>query len=133
MMADPTNPSRRLFLAAGPAAAVFTALRSEAAPAPAPLSPLTILIEAHKIAWREFSEIVGTDGNLSSDDPRYLNVHAEWNRLSDAESDAWFALCEYRPQNMQEVHQGGDYLAAFETRDEFLVEQYVSLIESFRS
>ena len=43
-------PSRRLFMASGPAAAVFFSLRK----AVAAQSPLLALIDRHKAAWREF-------------------------------------------------------------------------------
>ena len=47
---DTTNPSRRLFLAAGPAVSVFTALGAATLASPAPSAALALAIDAHKAA-----------------------------------------------------------------------------------
>jgi hypothetical protein len=51
-MSETAKPSRRLFLAAGPAAAVFGALEAVATPA----DPVFAAIERHKAAWAAFVE-----------------------------------------------------------------------------
>ena len=53
-MSETAKPSRRLFLAAGPAAAVFGALALSAA-LPS-VDPIFAAIERHKAAWDAFGE-----------------------------------------------------------------------------
>jgi hypothetical protein len=118
---------RRLFLAAGSAAAVFGALHVAAA------SLVDSLIAAHRSAWRAYREICTSEDELEIFDPEYPAVHAEWKRRSDVEMAAMLALCAFRPATLQEVHQRGDYLADFLDVEQMGREQALTLLRSFKS
>ena len=81
-MSESAKPSRRLFLAAGPASAVFAALGAAAA-IPA-LDPVFAAIERHKAAWDAYGLICyRTDGVLAKRQGREV-TQADEDAVDDA-------------------------------------------------
>lgn len=126
--AHSTNTSRRLFLAGGPAAAVFAALSVEAAQ----IAPLPALIESHKAAYLAFTHACVVEDEASEiTDPRYRAARAEYVRREEAEYQALMALCEYRPADMVQVRLRGNYLAGLADQYGVLGEdQLIALLRS---
>ena len=103
------SPSRRLFLAAGPAAAVFAGLHNKAA---AEGSPIAELIERHKAALEAFTEACEREDALSHDkeSAAYKQADDDWNRLGEAESDALTALLAHKAANLDEARTKAQYM-----------------------
>ena len=121
--------SRRVFLAAGPATAVFASL-SAAARAEA-RSPLRELIEAHRRSYFAFEEICGPEDDTDEDDPEYPAIKAEWKRRSRAERKAMDAVCAYPAKTLEEARRKADYLFNHTQGAELGVWQYRALLGSF--
>lgn len=102
-------PSRRLFLSAGPAAAVFMSLRKAAAEE----SPLETLIAQHKAADEAFVEMAEQEDRFPKGDPRKKELSVEVSRLSMAEDDAITNICAYPSKSMQEARSKAEYLASY--------------------
>lgn len=122
--------NRRAMLGRLAAAGAATAALPVTTAAAAPASSLAALIEAHKAAWRAREDYRGIEDRL---DPRYYLVDAEEERIALAEWGALTSLCAYRPQNMEEVRQRGDYLVEFRDGDDLNEDQLTALFASFRS
>lgn len=99
-------PSRRLFLASGPAAAVFASLRKAAAEE----SPIDRLIEGHKAAWRALDDACA-QLERDEDGPVYPTGFCEFDRACVDEKAALFALCCYPTHTPADARAKAEYLA----------------------
>jgi hypothetical protein len=102
-------PSRRLILAAAPAAAILAPLHVAAVEE----SHLTTLIERHKAACAAFDDASGFDDKVPENDPRFPVFGEQHAALFEAEAAALDELCAYRPKTIEEVRQRGDYLVVW--------------------
>jgi hypothetical protein len=125
----PAIHSRRVFLAAGPATAVFASL-SAAARAEAQ-SPLRELIEAHRRSHVAFEEICGPEGDADMNSPEYPAVRAEWERRNAAEEEAMDAVCAYPAKTLEEASCKAEYLLNHTERGELQDWQYRAVLGSF--
>jgi len=97
------NSSRRLFLAAGTAAAVCATLKTAVGIAYAgaqPVDPIFAAIERHKTAWRAFSDACGlTDEVLAEEEGREVTEadEAAHNAAEEAERDAFYEAIGMAP------------------------------------
>jgi hypothetical protein len=136
-MSESAKPSRRLFLAAGPAAAVFGALGvAAAAPAMADLTldqePILAAIERHQAAERAFT------ATLNPVDKVYARLHGREVTQADnqafeaanvAEEEAIEALLETVPLTWLGVRCALAYLA--EMQDGYHLRDFIpTLLES---
>ena len=102
-------PSRRLFLASGPAGAVFLSLRKAASGE----SPIAALIDEHRRSLVVFE--------AASDDARQFGVESEQFRLADKLHDEAFhameavfmRLCACPTKDAHESRAKGEYVADF--------------------
>jgi hypothetical protein len=102
-------PSRRLFLAFGPAAVVLTSLRKAAADE----SPIAAAIQRHLAAFESYDAACDWDARMFSDDPRRPGMSDEFSRLSDAEDSALEAVCACHVKSASEARAKVDYLADY--------------------
>jgi hypothetical protein len=122
-------PSRRLILAAAPAAAFLTSAHTIAAEE----TPLATLIERHKAACAAFDSASGLDDEVAGDDPRFPALSEQRAVLFDAEMAALDELCAYRPKTIEEARQRGDYLVAWTRFYSLTAEQERALLQSYAS
>ncbi len=119
-------PSRRLFLASGPAAAVFASLLK----ATAEESPISALIRRHKAAWQALNDARAC-WDLEEDDPRRPALEREWERRRVAEEDAILQICSCPARTRQAESAKAEYLTRyFETGADPTEEHIVVLLRS---
>ena len=102
-----TNPSRRLFIAAGPASVVFSALG-----AAVNTERLEQLISAHRDLYHQFSDACGFEDDVDDNDPRFQALRAEWLRLSNEEDAALTTLLEHPVSTINEARRKASYIMA---------------------
>jgi hypothetical protein len=111
--AQATPIDRRLFLAAGSAAAVFAALRI--APA-AEADPVLAAIECHKIAADRHEAACGlTDEVAAEQAGREITIanEAEYSAATDAEAAALFAMLSAPPRTAAGARAQIEYVLSF--------------------
>jgi hypothetical protein len=106
-MSESAKPSRRLFLAAGPASAVFAAL-GVAAAFPA-LDPIFSAIERHKAAWSAFLETVDPLDNVEGEQEG-TKEEAAYTAASDAADEALEAFLATPPATLAGVRAALEYV-----------------------
>lgn len=107
---DTTTPSRRLFIAAGPASAVFAAL-GVAAAIPV-LDPVFAAIERHKSAWDAFDAACSlTDNALARQQGREVTKadEAAFERANVAEQEALDGLMSTSPTTLAGMRAALEY------------------------
>ena len=123
---DITNPSRRLFLAAGPASAVFASLRANVG-----AERLEQLIAAHRDLYLQFSDACGFEDEVEDDDPRYQALRDEWLRLSNEEDAALTALLEYPVATINEGRRKAAYIMAHFERGQPEGHHFMQFLNAF--
>ncbi|WP_442755882.1 hypothetical protein ACNHKD_04295 [Methylocystis sp. JAN1] len=123
-----TTPSRRLFLAAGSAGAVFGALSAAASQE---VASLVAAIDRHKQVYAAFENISGTWGRTQPNDPDYGAIYAEWKRLDEAEADAMDAVCRCPVGALADARVKAEYLVAHLKGAELTERQYRAVLQAF--
>jgi hypothetical protein len=105
-MSDQAQTSRRLFLAAGSASAVFGALAQATAAAPADADPIFAAIERHKAAEARYDAACGlTDEVAARCEGRAITPadHREFDAASESADDALRGFIETTPATLAGV------------------------------
>ena len=122
----PAMNSRRVFLAAGSASAVFGALAAARAQ-----SPLIELIEAHRRSYFAFEEICGPEGDADENSPDIQRSARNGNVATAAEEEAMDAVCAYPAKTIEEARCKAEYLFNHTERGELQDRQYRAVLGSF--
>jgi hypothetical protein len=110
------QPSRRLFLAAGSAAAVCASLKSAAALDLA--DPIFAAIERHNESWRVFGATCrGIDSVVARNEGREVTEadEATWSAANETEEEAFGALITLPPVTIAGMRAAMRYFIEFET------------------
>ncbi|WP_424362951.1 hypothetical protein [Methylocystis parvus] len=108
-----TTTSRRLFIAAGPAAVVFPALRSAATQ-----EGLAGLIAKHRDIYVRFNEMCDFEDRVSETDPHFAALRAEWEYLDAAEVETLGAVLAHPVSTIEGAKTKAAYLAEHFRRGE---------------
>jgi hypothetical protein len=125
-MSDSTNggampvqakPSRRLFLAAGSAAAVFATVKIAAAESVA-VDPIFAAVDRHREAWRAFDAACSrTDNVVAEQEGRDVTDadEAAYDAANQSEVEAFDAFITLPPATVPGVRAAMTYFIEFET------------------
>jgi hypothetical protein len=116
-MTAQSQTSRRLFLAAGSASAVFGALAQATVAAPADADPIFAAIDRHKVAERAFLVTCNlTDEVQAEREGREVTEadHAAWDSARDVEEAALQALIETAPTSKAGARAAIEWLAHYD-------------------
>ena len=114
-MSETAKPSRRLFLAAGPAAAVFGALALSAA-LPS-VDPIFAAIERHKAAWDAFGEAGPAADNILAKQQGRVVTQADCDALdaaSELEREVFGEMLNTSPTTLPGLRAAVEHLAEIE-------------------
>ena len=109
------NSSRRLFLAAGTAAAVCASLKNAAG---LEVDPIFAAIKRHNDAWRAFGGTCrGIDGVVARNERRQVTEadEAVWSAANEAEEEAFEAFINLPPITITGMRAAMRYFIEFET------------------
>ena len=107
-MSETAKPSRRLFLAAGPAAAVFGALALSAA-LPS-VDPIFAAIERHKAAWDAFGEAGPAADNILAKQQGRVVTQSDCDALdaaSEFEREVFGEMLDTSPTTLPGLRAAG--------------------------
>jgi hypothetical protein len=106
------NSSRRLFLAAGTAAAVCASLKNAAG---LEVDPIFAAIKRHNDAWRAFGGTCrGIDGVVARNEGRQV-TEAAWSAANEVEEEAFEAFVNLPPATIAGMRAAMRYFIEFET------------------
>ncbi|WP_374545274.1 hypothetical protein [Rhodoblastus sp.] len=120
-------PSRRLFLASGPAAAVLISLRKAAAEE----SPLSALIERHRVAYAEFNDACGFADFIEEGDPAFAAAAGKYERLNKVEDALMDELLAFPVKTLEDGRTKAAYLAQHFERGDPQHYQFDAFMRSF--
>ena len=122
-------PSRRLFLAAGSAAAVFGGLHQAAA---AENSELKALISAHSVARQAFCDAIDVEQVAERTGEGVEAADALWQETNDAEIAAAIAMLSYPCRTIEEARIKAEYILSSALHGELNdSDLYMPLLRSF--